>query len=80
MTRVGDSERNETRNKSRFPNSQPNTPKFAESDDRPTFFDVSDEELERASGVCDEGVPTLIGTYCFTCPTTYVPTPINCIS
>jgi hypothetical protein len=33
-------------------------------------FSASDEELERAAGPCDAGVPTLIGTYCFTCKQT----------
>jgi hypothetical protein len=37
-------------------------------DERPFFFDVSDEALERAGDPCDGGVPTLLGTYCFTCP------------
>ena len=27
-----------------------------------------DEALERAGDACDGGVPTLLGTYCFTCP------------
>lgn len=39
-----------------------------DADERPIFFDVSDEALERAGDACDGGVPTLLGTYCFTCP------------
>jgi hypothetical protein len=39
-----------------------------DGDEVPIFFDVSDEDLERASGACDGIVPTLLGTYCFTCP------------
>lgn len=31
-------------------------------------LDVSDDDLERASGACDGSMPTLVGTYCFTCP------------
>jgi hypothetical protein len=41
---------------------------FDDSDEEPTFFDVSDEDLERASGACNGSIPTLAGTYCFTCP------------
>jgi hypothetical protein len=41
---------------------------FYEADEEPILFDVSDEDVERASGACDGGVPTLVGTYCFTCP------------
>jgi hypothetical protein len=41
---------------------------FSEADEEPIFFDVSDDDLERASGACDGSVPTLVGTYCFTCP------------
>jgi hypothetical protein len=37
-------------------------------DEEPIFFDFSDEDLERASRACD-GSATLVGTYCFTCPT-----------
>ena len=36
--------------------------------DRPIAFDVPDEDLERAGGACEENIPTLVGTYCFTCP------------
>jgi hypothetical protein len=32
------------------------------------FFDVSDEALERACGPRDANIPTLVGTYCLTCP------------
>ena len=39
-----------------------------EADEDPIFFDVSDDDLERAGGACEGGVPTLVGTYCFTCP------------
>lgn len=41
---------------------------FDDVSEEPIFFDVSDEDLERATGAGDEVVPTLIGTYCFTCP------------
>jgi hypothetical protein len=41
---------------------------FYEADEEPIFFDVSDEDVERASCACDGSVPTLVGTYCFTCP------------
>lgn len=37
--------------------------------DEETFFSVSDEALERACGSHDASLPTLVGTYCFTCPT-----------
>ena len=43
-------------------------PDFDNSDEEPIFFDVSDEDLERASGPCNGSIPTLAGTYCFTCP------------
>lgn len=33
------------------------------------FFSVSDEALERTCGSHDASLPTLVGTYCFTCPT-----------
>jgi len=32
------------------------------------FFEDSDETIEHAGGSRDTGVPTLVGTYCFTCP------------
>jgi hypothetical protein len=32
------------------------------------LFLISDDELERAGGGYDEQVPTLVGTYCLTCP------------
>jgi hypothetical protein len=41
---------------------------FNDADESPIFSDVSDEDLERAGSGCDAGVPTLLGTYCFTCP------------
>lgn len=43
-------------------------PDFDDVNEESIFFDVSDEDLERATGAGDEVVPTLIGTYCFTCP------------
>jgi hypothetical protein len=30
--------------------------------------EISDEDLEAAAGVPVGAVPTLLGTYCFTCP------------
>jgi hypothetical protein len=30
--------------------------------------EITDEALERAGCPCDAAVPTLVGTYCFTCP------------
>lgn len=39
-----------------------------DTDDEAIFFDVSDDALERAGGSGDAIAPTLIGTYCFTCP------------
>lgn len=41
---------------------------FDDSDEGLTLFDVSDEDLERASGAYSGSIPTLAGTYCFTCP------------
>lgn len=41
---------------------------FDDVNEESIFFDVSDEDLERATAAGDEIVPTLIGTYCFTCP------------
>ena len=38
------------------------------ADEETIFFDVCDEALERACGSCDASIPTLLGTYCFTCP------------
>ena len=75
MTRVSDRERNGTRNVSRYLDGGPSGTGFEDSNEERDFFEISDEELERASGACDGGVPTLIGTYCFTCPTTYSPPP-----
>lgn len=40
-----------------------------DADEEAIFFGVSDEALERACGPWDASVPTLVGTYCFTCPT-----------
>jgi hypothetical protein len=37
-------------------------------DDALLVFEVTDEALERACGPCDGANPTLVGTYCFTCP------------
>jgi hypothetical protein len=37
------------------------------SDEAVFIPDVTDEALERAGGPSD-AVPTLVGTYCFTCP------------
>jgi hypothetical protein len=45
-------------------------PTFDEVDVEWIFLSPSDEELERTAGSWDEGVPTLIGTYCFTCKQT----------
>lgn len=42
---------------------------LADSKEESTSVDVSDEDLERASGDFHGNVPTLVGTYCFTCPT-----------
>jgi hypothetical protein len=39
-----------------------------DADEGPIFFDISDDALERAGDACVGGVPTLVGTYCFTCP------------
>jgi hypothetical protein len=41
---------------------------FHDVDEGPISFDVSDEDLERAAGACEGNVATLVGTYCFTCP------------
>lgn len=41
---------------------------FDDVNEEPIFFDISDEDLERATSAGDGVVPTLIGTYCFTCP------------
>ena len=40
-----------------------------DANDEAIVLGTSDEALERAGGSCDAGSPTLIGTYCFTCPT-----------
>lgn len=39
-----------------------------DSDEVSIVVDVPDEALERAAGIRDAGMPTLLGTYCFTCP------------
>jgi hypothetical protein len=43
-------------------------PEFDDVDEGRILFDASDEDLERAASACAGGVPTLLGTYCFTCP------------
>ena len=43
-------------------------PDFDDIAEESIFFDASDEDLERATCARDGSVPTLIGTYCFTCP------------
>jgi hypothetical protein len=41
---------------------------FNDADEELLLFYVSDDDLERASVACNGGVPTLVGTYCMTCP------------
>jgi len=41
---------------------------FNDADEELLLFYVSDDDLERASVTYNGGVPTLVGTYCMTCP------------
>jgi hypothetical protein len=38
------------------------------SDEAILISEVTDDALERACFPCGGGVPTIFGTYCFTCP------------
>jgi hypothetical protein len=45
-----------------------NKSNFNDADEELMLFYVSDDDLERASVAYNGGVPTLVGTYCMTCP------------
>ena len=53
-----------------FKGDQPGADKsnFNDADEELMLFYVSDDDLERASVAYNGGVPTLVGTYCMTCP------------
>jgi len=51
-----------------FGNGATSKSNFNDADGELLLFLVSDDDLERASVAYNGGVPTLVGTYCMTCP------------